>query len=1015
VALTGWLVAGAMEAAAGPRPQPVDYNREIRPILAKNCFACHGQDEAQRARKLRLDRREEATRELASGATAIVPGSVDESEVIARITEEDETLRMPPKKAGGRLSASEIETIRRWIEQGASYTEHWAFVRPQARPLPEVKDRSWPRNGIDFWVLARLEKEGLKPAPEADRFALLRRGSLDLRGLPPSPQELDAFASDPWPEAYERAVDHLLDDPAYGERWARLWLDLARYADSAGYGSDPLRTIWRYRDWVIDAYNRNLPYNRFTIEQIAGDLLPNASLEQRMATAFHRNTMTNSEGGTDDEEFRVAAIKDRVDSTMQIWMGLTMGCAKCHTHKYDPITQDEYYRFYAFFNQTADTDQPDEKPVIAAPTPEQREQVRRIDARITEVKRQLDVPRPELAALQAVWEAELRKPAAWVVLEPLNGRAESGANVEIMPDKSLRINGIMPEHDSYTVTARNELPGVTAYRLESVPDLFLPNGGAGRAEDGNFVLSRLRVEAAPGKDEGKAAERKPLALARAQADFTQEGFSVADVLDPADPTKGGWSVAPQQAKPHEAVFVAKEPLGVATPNVLTFRLDHRYKKPGYLLGRFRLSVTADPVVSRRSEVPGPILSILDSPAERRSPEQRETLARHYRSIAPVLRPIREEIVRLEKSRPEIPTLPVLAELPPEKRRETHVQVKGNFLAPGAKVETGVPASLHAFPPGAPRNRLGLALWLVDANNPLTARVAVNRYWAQFFGTGLVETEEDFGTQGEPPSHPELLDWLAAEYVRLGWDTKALLRLIVTSATYRQSSRVTPELLEKDPRNRLLTRGPRFRLEAEIVRDQALALSGLLSRKMYGPSVFPPQPDGLWQAAFNGQRTWAASRGEDRHRRGLYTFWRRTVPYPSMATFDAPSREICTVRRIRTNTPLQAFVTLNDPAYVEAAQALARRVVREGGATVEDRIKFALRLSLCRPPARGQVEGLAALYESERNHYRKHLEAARALATEPLGPLPPDMEPGELAAWTTVANVVLNLDGVLTKG
>jgi hypothetical protein len=798
-AWTGLLLIGlwiafldlpASAAAAEPKGAPVDFNRDIRPILSKNCFACHGPDSAQRAAGLRLDQREAAVQKRRNGMVPIVAGRPEQSELVRRVRAADEAERMPPPETGHHLTAPQIAALERWIADGAPYAEHWAFVKPRPQPLPAVRDRSWLRHGLDAFVLARLEQEGLRPTEEADRFTLLRRVSLDLRGLPPTPEEVDAFARDTAPDAYEKAVGRFLKDPAYGERWARMWLDLARYADSAGYGSDPLRTIWRYRDWVIDAFNRNLPFDQFTRDQLAGDLLPAPTLAQKMATAFHRNSMTNTEGGTDDEEFRVAAVKDRVDTTLQVWMGLTMGCAKCHSHKYDPVTQAEYYRFYAFFNQTADTDRPDERPVLPAPFPEQEAQNRRIDAQIAAVPRPLAAPTPALAAA--------------LVLSPFQAPA----------------------------------------------DLLESHG---------------------------------------------------------------------------------------------------------------------------------------------------------------------KIARLHRSRPAVPTLPVMVELSADRRRETHVLVKGNFLSPGDKVEPGVPAAFHSLPPDAPANRLGVAGWLVAPDNPLTARVAVNRLWAQLFGTGLVETEEDFGTQGELPSHPELLDWLAGEYVRLGWDTQALLRLIVTSATYRQSSKVTPESLAKDPRNRLLSRGPRFRLEAEMVRDQALALSGLLSRKLGGPSVYPPQPPGLWQAAFNGQRTWATSTGADRYRRGLYTFWRRTVPYPSMATFDAPSRELCSVRRVRTNTPLQAFITLNDPVYVEAAQALARRIVHEGGPTAETRTRFGLHLCLCRPPRPEQVEHLAALYRSEREHYGANAKEAQAMATEPLGPLPAGMEPAELAAWTVVANVLLNLDGVLTKG
>ncbi len=783
---------------AADHKSTIDFNRDIRPILSKNCFACHGPDSKSRATKMRLDKRESAIARQKSGDAPIVPGKPEASELIRRVSSSDETLHMPPKETGIQLTPEQIDALKRWIAEGATFAEHWAFVKPVQRPLPAVKDRSWPRNGIDYFVLERLEKEGLKPSPEADRFTLLRRVSLDLRGLPPTLEEVDEFARDSSPDAYERAVDRFLKDQAYGERWARMWLDLARYADSAGFGSDPLRPdIYRYRDWVIEAFNRNLPFDQFTIEQLAGDLLPNPTFEQKVATAFHRNTMTNTEGGTDREEFRVAAVKDRVDTTMQVWMGLTMGCAKCHSHKYDPITQKEYYRFYAFFNQTADNDQPDESPTLTAPTREMAEKNRQIDARIGELKRKLETPTP--------------------------------------PRLSSR------------------------------------------------VLNRSFVP----------------------------------------------------------------PLEVLTAY--------------------------------------------------------------------------SEMARLHKARPAVPKLPVMVELPANKRRQTFVMNKGSFLSPGDKVEPGIPAAFHPLPAGASLNRLGVAQWLVSPENPLTARVAVNRFWAQLFGIGLVRTEEDFGSQGELPSHPELLDWLALEFMASGgrdspgWDIKRLLRLIVTSATYRQSSKVTPELLQRDPYNRLLARGPRFRLEAEMVRDQALAVSGLLSRKIGGPSVYPPQPEGLWQAAFNGQRTWPTSQGADRHRRGLYTFWRRTVPYPSMTTFDAPSRETCTIRRVRTNTPLQAFVTLNDPVYVECAQALARRILREGGTTDEQRARFALKLVLAQPPRADQVREVLALHQSERAHYQQQPKDAEKLATDPLGPLPQGMDKSEAAAWTVVANVLLNLDLVLTKG
>jgi hypothetical protein len=1144
-----WLSCGDRSFAADEGQAPkVDFNREIRPILSKSCFACHGPDEKARKAGLRLDERDAATRELGSGMVAIVPGKPGESELYIRIASEDELERMPPKESGHELTPAQIQTFKRWIEQGASFAEHWSFVKPQRPELPAVQGAAWPKNPIDFFILHRLEQAGLKPSPEADRYMLIRRLSLDLRGLPPTPAEVDAFVNDTSSNAYEKLVDKFLSDTAYGERWARLWLDLARYADSKGLGSDPLRTIWRYRDWVIDAFNRNLPFDKFTVEQIAGDLLPQATLEQRIATAFHRNTMTNTEGGTDDEEFRQLAVKDRADTTVQVWMGVTFGCAKCHNHKYDPISQAEYYSLYAILNQTADNDQPDDSPVIPAPTPAISEQIQKLDAQIAALKKQLDTPTPEMAAAQEKWEVGLRVQPEWRPLEIVELKADGGTTLKTLDDGSILAAGENPANSTYTVAARTNLKNITAFRLETIPDESLPAKGAGRAADGNFVLSKfgvtiedaqrvnqppkirhVRIEL-PGKNKilslaevqvfsggknvargGKAtqssvdyngppelaidgntsgvfdekstthtkqetdpwwevdlgdereiesitlwnrtdnsvgsrladfrivalaADRKPVwkqevaasptpsaefapsgrssvSLSQAAADFSQKDFPAANALNQKDLSKSGWAVGPEIAKPHAAYFVGSAAVGDAAVSLLTFRLEHRYSMPQFTLGRFRLTVTDSAEVLRRVSVPAEILAIVDLPESDRSDEQKSKLAAHYRSIAPGLKPVRDEIAKLEKSKPEIPTVPVIVELPADKRRTTKIMIKGNFLETGATVDAGVPAKFHPLKTEGAPDRLALAKWLVDRDNPLTARVMANRFWAQLFGVGLVETEEDFGMQGELPTHPQLLDWLAVEFMQT-WDMKELLKTMVMSAAYRQTSLVTPEKLEADPRNRLVSRGPRFRLEAEMVRDQALALAGLLSRKTHGPSVYPPQPPGLWQAAFNGQRTWETSKGEDRYRRGLYTFLRRTIPYPSMATFDAPSREICTIRRIRTNTPLQAFVTLNDPVYVEAAQGLARRIIKEGGSTTADRARYALKLCLARPPHEDQVQELVALHAEELKHFEQDTKAAAELATDPLGPLPQEIPPAEAAAWTVVANVLLNMDGVLAK-
>ena len=1146
-----FVLVSAAPAFAADKP-PVDFTREIRPILAKKCFACHGPDDEQRQAGLRLDQRDGALARLESGATAIVPGKSSDSELIRRITAADTSERMPPADTGITLDPPQVELLQRWIDEGASFAPHWALVKPVRPQLPRLEENGWAKSGLDQIVLAGLTKHGLTPSPRADNYTLIRRASLDLRGLPPTPEEVEQFVSDTKPGAYGRLLDRLLADPAYGERWARMWLDQARYADSRGYGSDPLRpNAWRYRDWVIEAFNSNKPYDQFTIEQIAGDLLPDATLDQKVATAFHRNTMTNTEGGTDDEEFRVAAVKDRVDTTLQVWMGLTMGCAKCHNHKFDPISQKEYYQFYAIFNQTADVDKPDDTPVLSAPTLEYENQVRQIDAQITPLKQELEIDTPQLIAERTKWEESLRVASSWQALDFAEMKSAGGATLSRKDDGSILVSGERPATDTYTLAAKTAVEGITAFRLEAIPDETLPGKGAGRADNGNFVLSQIsvtaqdaeksatpssgrfvRVEipgsskylhlaevqafrgsenvalqgtatqssvdfdgppqlAIDGKTDGDyygakstfhtkqednpwwevdlgsdqpierivvwnrtdggtasrlagyrlqllddkrqvvwqveppaipspSSEFSPsgvvaVTLSQAAADYSQPEFAADAAIKPGNLDKTGWAVGPKMTEPHQAVFLAAKPIAVGKQTLLTIQLEQKFHMAGHTLGRFRISATSDQNVLNRLNVPAEILAIVDLPADQRTPEQASKLAAHYRSIAPSLKSVRDRIASLEKSKPPMPTVPVMQELPPDQRRQNYVMIKGNFLTKGEVVEPGLPAALHGLPPEMPRDRLAVAKWLVHPDNPLTARVAVNRFWAQLLGAGIVETEEDFGIQGELPSNQELLDWLAVEFMELKWDMKALLKTIMLSETYCQTSRVTPELLAKDPRNRLFSRGPRFRLEAEMVRDQALALSGLLSRKLKGPSVYPPQPDGLWQAAFNGERTWPTSKGDDRYRRGLYTFWRRTIPYPSMATFDAPSREVCALRRIRTNTPLQAFVTMNDPCYVEASQALARRILQEGGASPAERAAWALKLCLARPATQPQIDAIVALYESELAHYQTDPAAAEKLATDPLGKLPDGLNAAEAAAWTVVANVLLNMDGVLMKG
>ncbi len=758
----------------------VDFNRQIRPLLTSRCVACHGPDENERMADLRLDISSGASQDL-GGYAAIIPGQADASELIRRITTEENDELMPPPDKGERFSADEVDLMRRWIDEGAKYETHWAYVKPTKGSLPVVQDADWPANEVDQFLLARLESAGLQPSPPADRRTLARRISLDLTGLPPTPQQVDAFVADRYPLAYERFVDATMNAVAFGQHWARIWLDLARYADSSGYPSDQPREIWGYRDWVINALNRNLPFDQFTIEQLAGDLLESPTQEQLIATAFHRNTMTQNEGGTSDEEFRVAAVVDRANTTMAVWLGTTMACAQCHTHKFDPITQQEYFQFFAILNQSADADRKDEAPLLELYSPEQHKQR----------------------------------------------------------------SGVQAELDKFAV----------------VPD------------------------------------------------------------EPADSANDEQHIAALQKK--------------------------------------------------------------------------------LAAIKPV-------------------SVPIMRELPSKERRTTKIQRRGNWQDLGDEVQPGVPAAIGGSASvnddeSRAMDRLALSNWLVGNENPLAARVVVNRLWEAVFGVGIVRTSEDFGTQGEPPFHPELLDWLAVDLVEHDWDTKRLLRQIVTSQAYRQVSTSTSELNELDPDNRLVARGPRSRPTGELLRDQALFVSGLLCDDVGGPPVRPMSPNLGLKTAFGGSNDWTTSEGKDRYRRSIYTEVRRNSPYASFTTFDAPNRETCTIRRDRTNTPLQAFVTLNDPVFVEANQAMARRLCAElPAATAQPRIEYAFQLCVSRDPYDNELKTLAKLYDETAAMLAGDPQSAIELATDPLGPLPPDASAVELAAWTVVANVIMNLDEYLMR-
>ncbi len=1012
-----------VRSADRPENPTIHFNRDIRPILSNHCFKCHGPD--QKKGGLDLQTRDGATAKLKSGDVAIIPGKSAMSHLIARVIEADDSQRMPPKGKGERLTATQIATLKRWIDEGATYEPHWAYRTPERPALPKVKNVGWVRNPIDAFILARLEQEGLTPAPEAERAVLVRRLSLDLTGLPPTIAELDRVLSDASPRWYEDYVDRLLASPHYGERQARPWLDLARYADTNGYEKDDRRIIWPYRDWVIAAFNRDLSFDQFTIEQLAGDLLPPVAhapgsplLDPRIATGFHRNTMVNTEGGVDAEEFRVAAVVDRVNTTMAVWMGSTFGCAQCHNHKYDPFSQKEYYQLYAFFNSTTDHGSSNE-PTMPVPSAEETARRELIQAEIAKVQATLDLPTPELEAAQVKWEKTAQGQAAmWTPLTVTAMTSASGATLTKQADGSILVGGTNPAVDIYKIELSTELKGITAIRLEVLPDASLPAMGPGRAPNGNFVLNELRLKESP---KGQAEKAAPVALQKASADYSQEDWPVAGAID--GDARTGWAISPQFGKAHLAVFETRQDIGHDGGTLLFFTLEQSFGSQ-HTIGKFRLSATTAPRPVSAGGLPEPIVKLLRITAEQRTLAQKEELARYYRSIAAELAKARQQIDVLKKQEAAIKstTTMVLKELP--QPRATHVMIRGNHKNFGDKVTPGVPAVLHPLA-GGPQwsglglSRLDLAKWLTDPKNPLVGRVTMNRLWAQHFGRGLVETGEDFGVQGDLPTHPELLDWLAMEFMASGnnapaWSMKKMHKLIVTSATYRQSSRVTKDLLDRDPYNRLYARGPRFRIESEMVRDNALAISGLLNRKIGGPSVFPFQPDGVWANPYSGDR-WVQSTGGEQHRRGLYTFWRRTAPYATFMSFDAPSREVCTERRPRSNTPLQALATLNDHAFVECAQSLARRIVSEAKGGEKDRLIHGFRLCVSRPPSDRELDTLLKLYRESLAKYQKDAAAAKAMASSASLPAPKDADLAELAAWTVIANVLLNLDETITQG
>lgn len=1101
--------------------EPIDFSKQIRPILSENCFFCHGPDDKKREADLRLDD-ETAAKKNNDGVIAVVPGDPEKSALIQRIVSTDPDEVMPPPKQHKTISPVQVALLKDWIKQGAKWGKHWSYEKVVRPAVP-----AGAKNPVDAFLAQRLKKEGLSFSPAADRATLIRRVALDLTGLPPRLEELARFER----SELSDAVEFYLNQPAYGEHWARQWLDLARYADSSGYPSDQPREIWAYRDWVIRALNSNMPFDQFTIEQNAGDLLPNPTDDQLIATAFHRNTMTQNEGGTDDEEFRNAAIIDRVNTTFAVWMGTTMACAQCHTHKYDPLTIDEYFQFYAFLNQSADSDKKDEVPLHSFDTPETKKQRESLKTEIAALESKFTKPDAKWLAGLDAWDrgfardlgwqgpkpskvsesdakiendgrvilAKNKDTASYTVELPLTGDKLSALRLETAPQAgfgnfvltSLKAEVVPSDAKAAPLArfVRVELPGAKMMLQLAEVQVFsaaenialkgvashssqYQDAAAKRANDGNtdgdykkgsvshtsgnddnpwwevdlkaakpvdrvVVWNRLdgvskRLDGfrvvlldekrqilwksdptpAPAKEKAFAVSG-PVALSftTALADYSQNGFEAAKFLEAKSK---GWAVGGAAEKPHTLTLLTNSPVVVSVGAKLRVTLEQKSEFKQHTLGNFRLSFTGDARVQEAAKIPANVIAALAQP--KRTPEQQKVITDYFvRNIAKESAAERTRLLAATQELAAIKpvTVPIMRDLDPKQRRVTKVQLRGNWQALGDAVNEATPAVFNPLPANEPKNRLTMAKWLVSRDNPLTARVTVNRLWESLFGTGIVRSSEEFGSQGDLPFHPELLDWLAAELMDNGWDLKHMLKLMLNSEAYRQSSKSTGELNERDPDNRLLARGPRFRPTGELLRDQALAVSGLLSEKMFGVPVRPVTPNLGLSTAFGRSNDWTVSTGEDAHRRSLYTEVRRNSPYASFTTFDAGNREVCMIRRSRTNTPLQAFVMLNDPVFIETHQAMARRIVREAKSPAE-RLNLMFRICLSRAPTVTESTALTQLQAESLMTYQKDPAAATKMATEPLGPVEAGADVTELAAWTAVANVVMNLDEFLMR-
>ncbi|MHC4880045.1 MAG: PSD1 and planctomycete cytochrome C domain-containing protein [Planctomycetota bacterium] len=1009
-----------------------DFNRDVLPLLTAKCFKCHGPDANHREAGLRLDIEDAAKAKLDSDAVAIVPGDLEASELIARIVSTDQDLVMPPPDAKEQLSREQIETLKQWVTAGAKYEQYWAYA-PIPRDQNVRPDPVWGRNEIDHFIYRRLQKEELQPSAEADRATLIRRLSFDITGLPPTPGQVQAFVEDQSPDAYEKLVDRLLSSEHFGEQMAVYWLDLVRYADSVGYHGDQPISVSPFRDYVINAFNENMPFDQFTREQLGGDLLPDATVMQKIASGYNRLGMMSAEGGVQPKEYLAKYAAERVRNVSLVWMGTTLGCSECHDHKYDPFTMVDFYSMASFFADIQERGiysgahaSGKWGPAIDYPDAELPELLKPVDARIAQVQRVLDTQTPELTEAQLKWEQDIAEAPQWQVVSVESASALHKTKLSVNKDGSILASGAAPSQNTYTLEASTVLKGITGFRIEVMPDKSLPKGGPGRAGNGNFVITEFRVRQLGDSEE----ESKPIALQNASATIEQTvagnvtpygKWNAASAID--NDVKGsswGWAILPDVNKTSFMVAETKDALGDGQETRLQFVIEQNHTNSGHTLGKFRLWATTAPrplQAAPDSAVPANIKKLLAIKRDGRNEQQSNELAAYYRSVAPLLQKSRDELAQVQKQRADLVkkhtrTSHITVSVDP---REMRVLPRGNWMDDsGPVVKPTVPHFLRQIEKDERANRLDLADWLMADDNPLTARVFMNRLWKLYFGRGICSALDDLGKQGTLPTHPELLNWLAAEFIDSGWSVKHMIKLIVTSATYRQSAVSDKAARDRDPYNELLSRQGRYRFPAEAIRDRALTVSGLLVRTIGGRSVRPYQPAGYYAHLNFPKREYQIDAGENLWRRSVYTHWQRQFLHPSLMAFDAPSREECAVDRPRSNTPLSALVLLNDPIYVEASRAFAERVLREAGSSDADRMAFIVREALLRDARSDEVGVLGTVLKQYREHFSNSADAAQAFVTIGKRPVPADVAPSELAAWAGVCRVVINAHEFITR-